>query len=347
MSQAQGRSNYPLVLSRMMMPEDANVRGNVHGGTLLKLIAEAGYIASARHCNSADDGMNRHPVYTAIARVEHTDFINPVFIGELVTVYAAVTFTSERSMEVTADVWSEDLISGRKRKTNHARMWYVAVLASSNFEERMVVERVPQLDLSQEELAKGKERYLFQKQDRHSKQATIQPAHDGSMPDATAVVEHSPAFSQSALIQVVLPHDCLPSGHLQGGPLMKLMDSCAGVVATRHGRTGAVTASLEAIDFLEPVVKGELITVKGRLIFTSAKSMQILVTVEAENIKPNSHRVTNEAYFTFVSLDRSGKPLSVPQVVPQTDRDRRLYEFGKKRYEVMKQKREAERKLRS
>ena len=330
----------PLVVSRTMQPEDANPGGNVHGGTILNMIAQAGYIQSTKHCNYASDSTPEDPLLGVIARVEHTDFLQPVFIGELCEVYAEVVYTSEHSIEVIAEVWSENLLTGAKRLTNRATLWFVAMPASGNSPK---CAKVPQLQMSEEERKLGEERYQVQKKNRHRKVGTIPAAHDGIIPNPHAAPPDSPLRSLSSLGHLVLPHDCHSSGLMQGGPLMKLMDSCAGIVASRHCKTSVVTASLEAIDFLGPIFKGELVTIKGRLVFASAKSMEIRITVEAENPKPGSLRLTNEAYFTFVSLDRAtGKTLPVPQLVPQTDNERELFESRNLRYQERKAKRQEE-----
>ena len=336
-------TEFPLVLSRIMLPADANPGGNVHGGTVLKMIAESGYIQCMKHCHSANKEGESNASVAVIARVEHTDFLQPVFIGELAEVYAKVTFTSKHSMEVKAEVWAENLLTGAKRLTNKASLWYVAVDGEEkkhNGVRKLNTTTVPQLALSEEEQKLGEQRYLTQKASRMSKTSKLDPAHLGPGAGLEVPVVHSPLHSQTTLSQLVLPMDCHVGGILQGGAVMKLMDTCAGVVAARHCKTNVVTASLDAIDFLSPIVKGELVTVKGCLVYTSSKSMEILVTVEAENIQPDSYRITNKAFFTFVSLDRgTGKCVQVPALQPQTERDLQLYEEGKKRYEENKKKR--------
>ena len=106
-----------------MLPDDANPAGNVHGGTILRMIDEAGSIASAKHANSVDGAP---PTYTALARIEKTDFVAPMYVGEVATLVASVVATAPRSCEVQVDVFAEDLVSGVRRLTNSARLWYVA-----------------------------------------------------------------------------------------------------------------------------------------------------------------------------------------------------------------------------
>ncbi|KAL8198626.1 UNVERIFIED_CONTAM: Cytosolic acyl coenzyme A thioester hydrolase, partial [Gekko kuhli] len=106
---------------RIMRPDDANIAGNVHGGTILKMIEEAGAIISTRHCNS----QSGERCVAALARVERTDFLSPMCIGEVAHVSAEITYTSKRSVEVQVNVVSENILTGVKKVTNKATLWYV------------------------------------------------------------------------------------------------------------------------------------------------------------------------------------------------------------------------------
>ena len=329
----------PMVISRIMLPDDANIAGNVHGGTLLRMIAQAGYVLSTRHCNSAPDSDPSNPLMAVLARVENTDFHQPVFIGEVAEVYGEVVFTSGKSIEVVSEVWAENLLTGVKRCTNRAQFWYVAI--QSGIEQNataLTPVDVPQFK-SSGDVSDSVDKYVARK---WSKMSEIETAHVHLPISETSEVLYSSQHSQTSLIQMVLPHHCLSSGHMQGGSLMRLMDNCAGVTAARHCKTNVVTASLGAIDFRLPILKGELVTVRGRLIFTSSKTMLVKVTVEAEGVLPQSYRMTTEAYFTFVSLDGCGKTLTVPQLTLLTEKDKELYEVGRQKYNEQKLKRERE-----
>ena len=328
-----------LVVTRNMEAEHANPGGSVHGGTILDMITQAGCIESTKHCNRSSDSDPENPLLGVIARVEHTEFLRPVFIRELCEVYAQVAYTSEHSIEVAVEVWAENVFTDTKRLTNRATLWFVAMPANSS--PLLKCSKVPALQMSEEERKLGEERYLFQKKHRHGKVGPIPPAHDGLLPDPHMAPAGSPLCSLTSLRHLVLPHDCHSQGLMQGGPLMKLMDNCASIVSARHCNTIVATASLEAVDFLGPIYQEELVTVKGRLVFASAKSMEIRITVEAENFTPGSLRMTNEAYFTFVSVDQTtGKLLPVPPLVPQTDSERELFELRKLRYQERKAKRQ-------
>lgn len=343
MASSDGNKSVPtgnIEVSRIMMPDDANVVGNVHGGTILSMIEQAGFVVATRHCNNnkTKKTADAKPLIAVLARVEHTDFLQPMYIGELSKLQARVTFTSAHSIEITADVWAENLTTGEVRKTNQATLWYVAIEAldkSSCYSKNLVPVAVPQC--TDEELRKGQERYQYQKQNRAESKGNGMIL---KVCDSSIAVVGTPDHSQSSLIHLVLPSNCVKSGHMQGGALMKLMDECAGIVAAKHCRTNVVTISLDAVNFLSPVVNGELVTLRGRLTFTSERSMEVAVTAQAEGMTFGSRRSTNTAYFTFVSLPQGSRQAQkVPPLNVVTDQDKKMFEDGKSRYLARKQMR--------
>uniref|UniRef100_A0A8C9AG30 palmitoyl-CoA hydrolase n=1 Tax=Prolemur simus TaxID=1328070 RepID=A0A8C9AG30_PROSS len=310
-------------LSRIMRPDDANVAGNVHGGTVLKMIEEAGAIISTRHCNS----QNGERCVAALARVERTDFLSPMCIGEVAHVSGEITYTSKHSVEVQVNVMSENILTGIKKLTNKATLWYVP-LSLKNVDK--VLEVPPVVYSRQEQEEEGRKRYEAQKLERMETKwrngDIIQPVMN---PEPNTV-----SYSQSSLIHLVGPSDCTLHGFVHGGVTMKLMDEVAGIVAARHCKTNIVTASVDAINFHDKIRKGCVITISGRMTFTSNKSMEIEVLVDADPVVDNSQKRYRaaSAFFTYVSLSQEGKPLPVPQLVvsvrlrhpcPQDSRQRR------------------------
>uniref|UniRef100_A0A8C4WRM3 Acyl-CoA thioesterase 7 n=1 Tax=Eptatretus burgeri TaxID=7764 RepID=A0A8C4WRM3_EPTBU len=194
-----------------MRPDDANVAGRVHGGTALRMIEEAGVIASTRHCNSQPGHEN---CVSALVRVERTDFLSPMLIGEVAHVSASVTYTAQHSLEVQAVVTAENLLDGKKRLTNKASLWYVPLSVKSPDK----VLPVPPMPYGcKEEEEEGRIRYETQKQDRSQQQQCpsfiLSPTTDLEM--------HTVACSQSSLIHLVGPSDCAIHGFVQGGEFTK------------------------------------------------------------------------------------------------------------------------------
>jgi uncharacterized protein (TIGR00369 family) len=136
------------------------------------------------------------------------------------------------------------------------------------------------------------------------------------------------------MAQVMIPQDANPSGNVHGGVVMKLIDTAAGVVATRHARSNAVTASIDRLDFHHPVFVGDLLFIKGSLNFVGRTSMEVGVRVEAENIMTGEVRHTASAYLTFVALDESGRPKEVPPLILVTEEEFRRNREAKIRKEA-------------
>ena len=270
------------------MPDDTNVSGNVHGGTILKLIGHAGFIVTTRHCNSpGEDGKKGEPLITVLVRLERMDFHKPMFVGEIAQLQAAVTYASPRSLEVTVDVWAENIVTGERRLTNTAHLWYVAIpanileqgLKGAYQDMRANLRPVPPLKgLTDEQMEEGLKRYELQKSTR-SKNASNgrSPMYQGSIQTSGELERHTVLASQSTLANLVLPSDCTLSGHLTGGSLMKMMDNAAGICAARHAMGRVVTACIDEIDFHAPITNGQMVFVTARLVYTSSRSMEIEV----------------------------------------------------------------------
>nr|XP_029520106.1 cytosolic acyl coenzyme A thioester hydrolase isoform X2 [Oncorhynchus nerka] len=304
-----------LQICRIMRPDDANIVGNVHGGTILKMIEEAGCIIGTRHCNTQPGDR----CAAQLARVERTDFLYPMFIGEVAHVSAEITYASKHSVEVQVHVMSENILTGATKMTNRAALWYVPF----SLEDVDNVTEVPPIKYAspgQEE--EGKKRYEAQKMERlETKERNGELLMPVSAPDRTTKEPYTVGFSQSSLIHLVGPSDCTLHGFVHGGVTMKLMDEVAGIVAARHCKTNIVTASVDAINFHRKIMKGCVVTVSGRATFASNKSMEIEVFVDADPLieaEKGKYRAVT-AFFTYISLDKQGKPLSIPPMKLEGD----------------------------
>lgn len=105
------------VMARSMQPPDANVWGNVHGGAILRLVDECGGAVAVRH--------SRCPCVTVA--MDSMTFKQPVYIGDLLTVTAQLTFVGRTSMEVEARIEAENLLTGLVRHAGTCYLVYVAI----------------------------------------------------------------------------------------------------------------------------------------------------------------------------------------------------------------------------
>lgn len=127
--------------------------------------------------------------------------------------------------------------------------------------------------------------------------------------------------SSVIMAQAMTPQDVNVAGNVHGGVIMKLIDTAAGVVAIRHARANAVTASIDRLDFHSPVFVGDFVSVKASLNLVGRTSMEVGVRVESENLISGEVRHTASAYLTFVALDKDGRPMTLPPVIVETDEE--------------------------
>ena len=143
-------------LSQLMNPNHANPLGNVHGGWIMKLVDEAGALASMRHAQQR----------VVTVALDQMSFRQPILIGDLVTLTAEVSYVGTTSMEVEVRVTAENPISGMRSHTNTAYLVYVAL------DERgrpvPVPRLLPETDLERERMEAGRHRQEYRKQQRET-----------------------------------------------------------------------------------------------------------------------------------------------------------------------------------
>lgn len=140
--------------------------------------------------------------------------------------------------------------------------------------------------------------------------------------------------TSATIVYQMLPEDANPVGNVHGGIIMKHVDTCAGVVAIRHARGNAVTASIDRLDFHHPVYVGDLLIVKASMNMVGRTSMEVGVRVEAENLFTGEIRHTASAYLTFVALDAKGAPAPVPPLILESDEEIRRNKEAAQRREL-------------
>lgn len=133
------------------------------------------------------------------------------------------------------------------------------------------------------------------------------------------------------MAQVMFPVDANMAGNVHGGTIMKLIDTAAGIAAQRHCRTNVVTASMDRLDFHQPVFIGELVVLRASINYTGKTSMEVGVRVDAENLMTGKVRHTNSAYLTMVALDEKRRPTPVPKIIAESEDEKRRFEEGRAR----------------
>ena len=140
--------------------------------------------------------------------------------------------------------------------------------------------------------------------------------------------------SKTTMTELVLPNDTNPLNNLMGGRLMHYMDVVSAITAQKHSNRIVVTASVDNISFSKPIPLGSVITLNAQVTRAFSSSMEVFIEVLAENIPSGEKFRSNSAYFTFVAVDQTGRPIDVPQLIPETDEEKELYEDALKRRDL-------------
>ena len=140
--------------------------------------------------------------------------------------------------------------------------------------------------------------------------------------------------SRVEIAQVMYPEHANPAGNVHGGYILKIVDQAAAIAGARHTHQNVVTASVDRMDFISPVYIGNLVFAKASINYTGKTSMEIGVRVEAECIRTGTHTHVGSAYLTFVALDDNDKPTEIPQIIPETEEEKRRYMEAQNRREL-------------
>ena len=139
--------------------------------------------------------------------------------------------------------------------------------------------------------------------------------------------------SRSEMTEIVLPAQTNPLGKLLGGHVMHLVDMAAAMAAHRHSGSYVVTASVDHIDFRNPVSLGEIVILKSQVNRVFHTSLEVGVEVYSENVLTGEKKHTTTAYVTFVAIDEHTRlPKPVPPLIVNTEEEKKRFrEAGKRR----------------
>ena len=139
------------------------------------------------------------------------------------------------------------------------------------------------------------------------------------------------SVSRHETSEIMMPQHANNLGHVFGGVVLAMMDSTAAIAAIRHARINMVTASIDRVDFREPIHVGDLVVMKASVNYVGRTSMEVGVRVEAEDMLTGDRRHTNSAYLTFVAVDRNGRPVEVPPLLPESEDELRRHRAAQDR----------------
>ena len=142
------------------------------------------------------------------------------------------------------------------------------------------------------------------------------------------------AESLTIMTELVLPNDTNVFGNLMGGRLMYWMDIAAALAAQKHCNAPVVTASVDNISFESPIKLGNVVHIEAKVTRAFNSSMEIHLNVWGEDLTQQYKYKSNEAYYTFVALDPNRKPRPVPQLVAETDDEKKLFDGALRRRQL-------------
>lgn len=140
--------------------------------------------------------------------------------------------------------------------------------------------------------------------------------------------------SKTVMTELVLPNDTNNLGNLHGGKVLYWMDICSALAAGKHTRHVSVTAAVDNVSFKNPIKQGHVITITAQVTRTFNTSLEVHISVWAENILSGDKYQSNEAFYTFVALDKTGKPVQTPDVIPETEYEKKLYDGALRRRQL-------------
>ena len=144
----------------------------------------------------------------------------------------------------------------------------------------------------------------------------------------------TPKESRAILTEIVLPNDTNNLDNLMGGKLMNWMDITAAISAQRHSNRTSVTASVNNVSFNNPIPRGSVVTIEANISRSFNSSMEIFLDVWAEDPLSGEKTKCNEAIYTFVAVSKLGKPVKVPEVVPETKTEKIRFDGALRRRQL-------------
>lgn len=143
-----------------------------------------------------------------------------------------------------------------------------------------------------------------------------------------------PKDSLAIITEFVLPNDTNTLGNLMGGRLLHWMDIASAIAAHRHCGRVVVTASVNNVSFNQPIRLGEIVTIQAKISRAFNSSMEVFIDVWVENNTTGEKKKCNEAIYTFVAVDQLGNPINVPELIPETEEEKKRFDGALRRKQL-------------
>lgn len=297
---------------RFVFPRHANIRGFLYGGQMMFWIVEAGMLAASRIAEG--------PVI--LASMDSLDFKAPVKIGDVLYFQSAVEYMGKSSMEVSvlAEVKPRYHHAGRGREATRASFTFVAV------DERGKPKPIPH-SLSPK---RGEEEKRYhQAKERKAKrlQRSAQKKVDPEKPHFHHHLKHTLSY-----LRLIMPDDAIYGDLMFAGRLLFELDQAASLLALRFIQDGAVTASVEGMDYYAPLRVGQGLNIKLAINYVGRSSLEIGAKICAEDFSKAKLIHAASAYLTFVHVDTYGNPSPIKNTyLPKTPEEKKMWQEAEAR----------------
>ncbi len=297
---------------QFVFPEHANTFGTLHGGRLMDWIMLAGSVNSSRIAKGI----------TVLGATDSIDFVNPVKVGEIVTLDSTIEYIGSSSLEVGVVVHAENPLTGEKKLATISHMAFIAVDNDGN--PRKIKEKITPADGAEMEI------YMQAQKRREGRLPEIakRDYQAQNIIDETEIVR-----MRLETTKVVLPEDSFYGNFMSVGKLMLDIDETAAILAMRFVKGVLVTGSLDDLFFYSPIKVGDIIIFKAGITYVGNTSLEVGIKVLSENIMTGEQKHTCTAFLTFVHLGEDGVPKPVPRFEPETPEEKRLWKKAQERRE--------------
>lgn len=317
-----------LELVHLVLPEHANIQGNLFGGRMMYWITSAATLPALRLARRA----------VLLGSMEDLDFLAPVRVGDLVVLRGQVEHVGRSSMEVGVEVEAENPRTGERRRATSAHLSMVAV----DDEGRPQPVGTTVTPAGPEEAAVAAAARVRKGARDRRLAGRAESAGDPRELGATGAAEADGGLRHAIEVsRIVFPEDAVAGNKMFAGTLLLALDEVASILAVRYARGPVVTASIDALDFHAPILVGNIVTYQAAINHVGRTSIEVGVRVVAEDPRAGTVRHTCTAYLTAVHIGPDGRPAPLPPLSPQTPAERRRWEEAEARRALRQRRRAA------
>ena len=148
------------------------------------------------------------------------------------------------------------------------------------------------------------------------------------------MISRTPKESLTVVTDLVLPSETNPLGNMFGGELLARMDRAASISARRHCRRIVTTVSVNHVAFSKMIPLGSVVNIEAKVSRAFKSSMEVVMDIWVEDRESGTRKKSNVGIYTFVAVDESGQPVSVPEIIPESDLEKERFEAALRRRQL-------------